>query len=67
MGNAHQPAHAQPGRKAAIVKDGHLPLNELLFDRAGAPSPFGEDVEFPLPVDDLSYTHPVEGTAPTHH
>jgi hypothetical protein len=42
--------------------DGHLPINELLFERQGPPSPFGEDIEFPLPVDQLPYTHP--STAP---
>jgi succinate dehydrogenase / fumarate reductase iron-sulfur subunit len=41
---------------------GHLPINELLFERQGAPSPFGEDIQFPLPVDQLPYTHP--STAP---
>jgi hypothetical protein len=37
---------------------GHLPVNELLFERQGPPSPFGEDIEFPLPVESLPYTHP---------
>lgn len=50
------------GKKAASrvrpVKDGHLPVNELLFGRQGPASPFGEDLEFPLPVDRLPYAHP---------
>jgi succinate dehydrogenase / fumarate reductase iron-sulfur subunit len=29
-----------------------------LFDRPGGPSPFGEDVTFPLPVERLAYSHP---------
>jgi hypothetical protein len=43
-----------PGPKAS--KDGHLPVSELVADRAAAPSPFGDDQTFPLPVDDLTYT-----------
>ena len=52
---------SSPGRKnqakGQVVKDGHLPVSEFLFDRAGAGSPYGEEVEFPLPVDGLSYEH----------
>jgi hypothetical protein len=33
-------------------------VSELATDHAGAQSPFGADVEFPLPVDRLSYRHP---------
>lgn len=46
--------------------DGHLPMNEVLFDRAGAPSPFGDDQLFPLPVSELTYVHPVPGAPPAH-
>jgi succinate dehydrogenase / fumarate reductase iron-sulfur subunit len=41
-----------------VPKPGYLPVNELLFDRQGAASPFGEDTEFPLPVESLPYSHP---------
>jgi hypothetical protein len=34
---------------------GHLAVSELVADRAAAPSPFGDDQTFPLPVDRLSY------------
>jgi hypothetical protein len=34
-----------------------LPVSEFLYDRAGAASPFGDDVTFPLPVGQLSYRH----------
>ena len=37
-------------------KDGRLPVSELVADRAAAPSPFGDDQTFPLPVEDLTYT-----------
>ncbi len=33
-------------------------VSELVADRAGAMSPFGEIV-FPLPADELPYLHPV--------
>ena len=38
--------------------DGKLPLNETLFNRPGAGSPFGDDVTFPVPTDQLNYQHP---------
>jgi succinate dehydrogenase / fumarate reductase iron-sulfur subunit len=36
-----------------------LPVNEFLFNRAGAPSPFGDDLQFPLPSGALTYRHPL--------
>lgn len=36
----------------------HLPVTELVSERAGPLSPFGEDVEFPLPAEKVSYVHP---------
>ncbi|HEX8629332.1 MAG TPA: succinate dehydrogenase/fumarate reductase iron-sulfur subunit [Catenuloplanes sp.] len=41
-----------------VGPDGKLPLSELTFDRPAAPSPFGDDVTFPLPVDGITYHHP---------
>jgi succinate dehydrogenase / fumarate reductase iron-sulfur subunit len=41
-----------------VGPDGRLPINEVLLDRAGAASPFGDNVEFPLPPADLDYQHP---------
>ena len=38
-------------------EDDHA-ISELAADRTGALSPFG-DVTFPVPADDLPYTHPV--------
>jgi succinate dehydrogenase / fumarate reductase iron-sulfur subunit len=40
------------------VHDRRLPVSELLFDRPGAASPFGDDQTFPLPVSALVYRHP---------
>jgi hypothetical protein len=34
---------------------GHLNVSELVSDRAAAPSPFGDDQTFPLPVESLRY------------
>jgi len=42
--------------RARSAKDGYLPVSELVADRAAAPSPFGDDQTFPLPVEDLTYT-----------
>ncbi|MEU4640248.1 succinate dehydrogenase/fumarate reductase iron-sulfur subunit [Micromonospora sp. NPDC023814] len=42
----------------AVDTHGRLPLTELTFDRAAAPSPFGEDVTFPLPPEHLNFAHP---------
>jgi succinate dehydrogenase / fumarate reductase iron-sulfur subunit len=56
---------AAPSR-AYVVKEGRLPVTEFAFDRAGAASPFGDDVRLPLPVERLTYTHPTEDAAPSH-
>jgi hypothetical protein len=56
------PRHQRPTGTAARggqpVRDGRLPISELLYDRAGAASPFGDDQTFPLPVTSLVYQHP---------
>jgi hypothetical protein len=33
-------------------------VSELAAEYPGAMSPFGEDVEFPLPLERIRYTHP---------
>jgi hypothetical protein len=35
---------------------GPLAVSEIVADRAAAPSPFGDDQTFPLPVEELTYT-----------
>jgi hypothetical protein len=51
----------EPTERVAVrsrtVQAGRLPVSELAYDRPGGPSPFGDDVEFPLPVGELRYTH----------
>ena len=55
--------HAEPrGEGVAALVEEHvvgsrLPVSELLFDRAGAASPFGDDLQFPLPAGALTYRH----------
>ncbi|MGH3682443.1 MAG: succinate dehydrogenase/fumarate reductase iron-sulfur subunit [Natronosporangium sp.] len=50
-----------PAPQAAPVgPDGKLPLSETLLDRAGAASPFGDDVSFPVPAERLRYIHPAD-------
>jgi succinate dehydrogenase / fumarate reductase iron-sulfur subunit len=64
-------AAGAPPAGGQVVKPGRLPVSELAFDRAGAASPFGDDLRFPLPVELLSYAHPeLEGvwaSGPAHH
>jgi len=40
------------------VADGDHAVTELAASRAGNLSPYGEDVEFPLPAEKLPYRHP---------
>lgn len=49
--------YVDPGWPTHADGDDH-PVSELAADRTGALSPFG-DLTFPLPADDLPYTHPV--------
>jgi hypothetical protein len=39
-------------------------VSEVAADLAGSLSPFGPDVEFPLPVERLRYTHPSPANRP---
>jgi hypothetical protein len=49
--------YVDPGWPETDGEDDHA-VSELATDRTGALSPFGE-LAFPLPADDLPYTHPV--------
>jgi hypothetical protein len=46
-------AAREPGKPGRQL-DPHA-VSELLADRAAAPSPFGDDQTFPLPVERLKY------------
>jgi succinate dehydrogenase / fumarate reductase iron-sulfur subunit len=78
----HEPTHAdarvvprgvqwhapQPGAQLPeLGPDGKLPLTEITFDRAGAASPFGDNVTFPLPSDHLTYQHPAHDHQGNEH
>lgn len=52
--------------RVRAVKDGRLPVTEATLDRAGAASPFGDDIALPLPVSQLTYVHPSPDAAPQH-
>jgi hypothetical protein len=56
-----------PRSRAKAVKEGHLPVNELLSDRPASSSPFGDDLTFPLPVSSLVYLHPTENPWAKEH
>jgi len=43
----------------------HLPVSEFTSERPGPLSPFGEDVEFPLPPDQVAYVHPSPNDRPS--
>jgi hypothetical protein len=52
--------HEEAGPAVADLVEHHqtgsrLPVSELLFHRAGAASPFGDDLQFPLPAGALNY------------
>jgi succinate dehydrogenase / fumarate reductase iron-sulfur subunit len=47
--------------RSKVVKPGHMPVSEVAFDRPGAGSPFGDDIEFPVPPERLTYEHPTDG------
>ena len=54
--NEKKPGNAAPeSSRARAPKQGHLVVAELVSDRAAAPSPFGDDQTFPLPVERLVF------------
>ena len=52
------------GDRSAVVPDGHLPVSEFAAEVQGGLSPFGEDLEFPLPLDEVAYRHPAPEDRP---
>jgi succinate dehydrogenase / fumarate reductase, iron-sulfur subunit len=47
-----------PPRTTALDDNGKMNLNETLADRSAAPSPFGDDITFPVDPKSLNYYHP---------
>ncbi|HJQ01244.1 MAG TPA: hypothetical protein VJ851_06580 [Jatrophihabitans sp.] len=50
-------SQSQPGEGWDDLYPEH-PVNELLSNKPGSQSPFGDDIAFPLSVDHLFYSHP---------
>ncbi len=46
---------AGPRRTQHLVSQPHMSVSEIVSDRPAAPSPFGDDQTFPLPVEHLTY------------
>jgi hypothetical protein len=57
VANKPKQRYVDPGWPKGTDDEDH-PVTELASSRAGGLSPFGEDTEFPLPVDSLPYAHP---------
>jgi succinate dehydrogenase / fumarate reductase iron-sulfur subunit len=49
---------APPGQAALVDENGRLPITEFTTAWSGAASPFGDDVELPMGVEDINYQHP---------
>ncbi|MCW2495925.1 hypothetical protein [Jatrophihabitans sp.] len=48
--------------KVGVIEDFHV--NEIASDQAGSLSPFGPELQFPLPIDQIIYTHPTAADRP---
>jgi hypothetical protein len=49
-------SQSQETEARGVDMKGQIHVSELVSDRAAAPSPFGDDLTFPLPVERLTYT-----------
>ena len=47
-----------------VLHVGDFHVSELAADMAGSLSPYGPDVEFPLPLDQIRYHHPTRENRP---
>jgi hypothetical protein len=47
-----------PELYTGVIEPEEFHVSELLSENSGSMSPFGDDLEFPIPVDKLSYIHP---------
>jgi hypothetical protein len=52
------PRLPERSRTETKLQIGDFHVNELAADQAGSLSPYGPELEFPLPVERLRYTHP---------
>lgn len=60
---AAKPPDPERGR-TQVVEAGRIPVSEFAAEVQGGLSPFGEDVQLPLPADAIEYRHPSEADRP---
>ena len=58
------PRVPEPYQPTARLGADDFRVSELAADYPGAMSPYGPDVEFPLPLERLSYRHPSRADRP---
>jgi hypothetical protein len=51
-------------RDTADLRVGEFHVSELAADMAGSLSPYGPEVEFPLPLSQIRYKHPSKADRP---
>jgi succinate dehydrogenase / fumarate reductase iron-sulfur subunit len=56
---------ARQGEGPPVRDDGRMDVAELALPHQGGPSPFGDDQEFPLPTENLTYNPPASDTPET--
>jgi hypothetical protein len=57
------PRAPEPFRPGVLTAD-DFHVDELAADQAGSMSPFGPELELPLPIDRIRYTHPAPTDRP---
>ncbi|MCF4006719.1 hypothetical protein L1O03_05935 [Corynebacterium uropygiale] len=57
MANMEKKQYVDPGWPQHTPGGGH-PVTEMISKIAGASSPYGDDLEFPVPPEELTYVHP---------
>ncbi|GAB3938908.1 hypothetical protein [Corynebacterium tapiri] len=58
MSNIEKKGHAHNPAWPVNVPEGFHAVSETVSRTAGAASPYGDDLELPLPADQLGYVHP---------
>ena len=44
--------------RTQVVPDGRVPVSEFAAEVQGGLSPFGDDMQLPLPAEEIIYRHP---------
>ncbi|MEU8814496.1 succinate dehydrogenase/fumarate reductase iron-sulfur subunit [Actinoplanes sp. NPDC048796] len=70
-GDATPFSSARMPENAPVREDGRMDVSEISLPTQGGPSPFGDDISFPLPPDEVSYSRPADradsGSDPSAH